>query len=64
MRTFNIHRQKIISTTTNQPMKTIEELHAEAQSNLAALRASQLNAYCFMICVVLIASALIICSLI
>jgi len=41
-------------------MKTIEELHAEAQSNLAALRASQLNAYCFMICVVLIASALII----
>ena len=45
-------------------MKTIEELHAEAQLNLAALRASQLNAYCFMICVVLIAIALIICSLI
>ena len=45
-------------------MKTIEELHAEAQLNLAALRASQKHAYCFMICVVLIASALIICSLI
>ena len=60
MRTFNIHRQKIISTK----MKTIEELHVEAQSNLAALRASQKHAYCFMICVVLIASALIICSLI
>ena len=60
MRTFNIHRQKIISTK----MKTIEELHAEAQSNLAALRASQKHAYYFMICVVLIASALIICSLI
>ena len=60
MRTFNIHRQKTLSTK----MKTIEELHAEAQSNLAALRASQLNAYCFMICVVLIASAAIICSLI
>ena len=60
MRTFNIHRQKPLSTK----MKTIEELHAEARSNLAALRASQLNAYCFMICVVLIASALIICSLI
>ena len=60
MRTHNIHRQKILSTK----MKTIEELHAEAQSNLAALRASQKHAYCFMICVVLIASALIICSLI
>ena len=45
-------------------MKTTEELHDEAQSNLAALRASQLNAYCFMICVVLIASALIISFLI
>ena len=44
--------------------KIIEELHAEAQSNLAALRASQKHAYYFMICVVLIASALIICSLI
>ena len=60
MRIFKIHTQKTLSTK----MKTIEELYAEAQSNLAALRASQLNAYCFMICVVLIASALIICSLI
>lgn len=60
MRTFNIHRQKPLSTK----MKTIEELHAEAAVNMQILRATQFNAKCLRLCWLLLLATAIICSLI
>lgn len=60
MRTFNIHRQKTLSTK----MKTIKELHAEAAVNLRAIHATYFHKDCFLACVIALPAAAIISFLI
>ena len=44
----------------NQPMKTIEELHAEAAVNMQILRTTQFNAKCLRLCWLLLLAAAVI----